>query len=112
MSRMVVEVYDAFRAANVDENLARAAAEAVVGREELATKLDLERAFGRVQTGQFDAGLKSEIGRFGAEVTSEVGRFGANLKADLRSLKGDVKLLTYGYSPVIIGLLIKLVFFP
>ena len=101
MSRMVVEVYDAFRAANVDENLARAAAEAVVGREELATKLDLERAFGRVQTGQFDAGLKSEIGRFGA-----------NLKADLRSLKGDVKLLTYGYSPVIIGLLIKLVFFP
>ena len=101
MSRMVVEVYDAFRAANVDENLARAAAEAVVGREELATKLDLERAFGRVQTGQFDAGLKSEIGWFGA-----------NLKADLRSLKGDVKLLTYGYSPVIIGLLIKLVFFP
>lgn len=47
MSLMVVEVYDAFRAANVDENLARAAAKAVVGREDLATKRDLERVFGR-----------------------------------------------------------------
>ena len=74
MSRMVVEVYDAFRAANVDENLARAAAEAVVGREDLAPKLDLEHA--------------------------------------ISGLKSDVKLLTYGYSPIIIGLLIKLVFFP
>ena len=101
MSRMVIEVYDAFRAANVDDSLARAAAEAVVGREDLATRLDFEHAFGRVQAGPFDTGLTSEIGRFGAE-----------MKPGLRGLRGDVKLLTYGYSPVIIGLLIKLVFFP
>ena len=145
MSLMVVEVYDAFRAANVDEKLARAAAKAVVGREDLATKRDLERAFGRVRAGRFDAGLKSEIdrfdaglkseigrfgtdakseigrfgveveseiGRFGTDVKSEIDRFGAEVRAEFRGLRGDVKLLTYGYAPVVTGLLIKLVFFP
>ena len=45
MSQIVSEVYDAFRAANVDESLARAAAGAIAGREDLLTKLDLERAY-------------------------------------------------------------------
>ena len=74
MSRIVTEVYDAFRAANVDENLARAAAGAIADREELVTKLDLERAVG--------------------------------------GLKSDLNLVKFGYGPTIIGLLVKLVFFP
>ena len=45
MSQIVSEVYDAFRAANVDKSLARAAAGAIAGREDLLTKLDLERAY-------------------------------------------------------------------
>jgi hypothetical protein len=44
MSAMVVELYDALRKAGVDDELARAAARAVLGvegREHLATKADL-----------------------------------------------------------------------
>ena len=85
MSQIVSEVYDAFRAANVDESLARAAAGAIAGREDLLTKLDLERAVTRMQT--------------------EISRVETDLKADM-------KLLKFAYGPAILGLLIKLVFFP
>lgn len=74
MSQMVVEVYDALRAAKVDENLAKAAAGAIGNREDLVTKLDLERA--------------------------------------VNGLKSDLNLVKFGYGPTILGLLIKLVFFP
>jgi len=33
----------------------------------------------------------------------------ANISADLKS---DMKLLKFGYGPVVLGLLVKLVFFP
>ncbi len=72
MSQTVTEVYDAFRAANVQEDLAKAAAAAIAGREDLATKL----------------------------------------KAAIADLTADPKLLKFGYGPAILGLLIKLVFFP
>ena len=63
MSQIVTEIYEAFRAANVGDDLAKAAAGAIFGREDLVTKLDLDRAMSRVQ---------SEI---------------ADLKADLELLK-------------------------
>lgn len=94
MSQIVTEVYDAFRAANVSENLARA--EAIAGREDLVTRLDLERATGRVE-----ADLKAGIG----QVRSE-------LKAEIADVKSDLKLLKFAYGPVVLGLLVKLVFFP
>ena len=92
MSQIVTEVYDAFRAANVQEDLAKAAAGAIVGREDLVTKLDLERDVNRMRT--------------------EIGRVGNDLKAAIADLKTDMKLLKFGYGPAILGLLIKLVFFP
>ena len=92
MSQIVTEVYDAFRAANVQENLAKAAAGAIAGREDLVTKLDLERDVNRMQT--------------------EIGRVGNDLKAAIADLKADMKLLKFVYGPAILGLLIKLVFFP
>ena len=88
MSQIVTEVYDAFRAANVQEDLAKAAAGAIAGREDLVTKLDLERDVNRMQT--------------------EIGRVDSDLKAAI----ADMKLLKFGYGPAILGLLIKLVFFP
>ena len=136
MSQIVTEVYDAFRAANVDENLARAAAGAIADREGLVTKLDLERAIGRVQagTGQVKADLTTEIGQVKADLTTEIGRvetdfkaeivrvetgFKAEIvrvetyfKAEIASLKADLKLVKFAYGPTILGLLIKLVFFP
>jgi phage shock protein A len=92
MSQIVTEVYDAFRAANVQEGLAKAAAGAIAGREDLVTKLDLERDVNRMQT--------------------EMGRVEADLKAAMADLKADMKVLKLGYGPAILGLLIKLVFFP
>ena len=50
MSQIVTEVYDAFRAANVQEEFAKAAAGAIAGREDLVTKLDLEHNVNRMQT--------------------------------------------------------------
>ena len=89
-------MYDAFRAANVGENLARAAAGALAGREDLVTKLDLERAIGRVE----------------ADLKAEIGRVEADLKAEIADVKSDLKLLKFAYGPVVLGLLVKLVFFP
>ena len=66
-------------------DLAKAAAGAIAGREDLVTKLDLERDVNRMQ--------------------AEIGRVDNDLKA-------DVTLLIFGYGPAIFGLLIKLVFFP
>ena len=74
MSQIVTGIYDAFRAAGVDDATAKAAAGAISGRDDLVTRLDLERAVSR--------------------------------------LEGDLKLLKFGYGPLILGLLIKLAFFP
>lgn len=41
MSVMIKEVYEAFKAANVDHEIASAAAEAIPGKENLATKEDM-----------------------------------------------------------------------
>ena len=65
---------------------------AITGREDLVTKLDLERDVNRMQT--------------------EIGRVDNDLKAAIADLKADMKLLKFGYVPAILGLLIKLVFFP
>ena len=85
MSQIVTEIYDAFRAANVDDALAKAAAGAIAGREDLVTKLDLERAI---------TTLRIEV------------------KADLSRIEADLKLLKFAYGPLIVGLLIKIAFFP
>ena len=103
MSQIVTEVYDAFRAANIGEELARAAAGAIAGREDSVTKLDLERAIGN---------LRTEIGRVDADLKAEIGRVETDLKTAIGRLEADLKLLKFGYGPAILGLLIKLVFFP
>ena len=85
MSQIVTEIYDAFRAAGVDDATAKAAAGAIAGRDDLVTTLDLERAITPLRSD-----LKTDIGR----------------------IEGDLKLLKFGYGPAILALLIKLVFFP
>ena len=147
MSQIVTEVYDAFRAADVDDALAKAAASAVTDREDLLTKLDLERAVGalRTESGRVETDLrteirrvetdlgneirrvekdlKSEIGRVETELGNEIRRVEKDLKAEsgrvekewkaaFGRLEADMKLLKFGYGPAILGLLIKLVFFP
>ncbi|MCY4030377.1 MAG: hypothetical protein OXH75_29205 [Acidobacteria bacterium] len=55
----------------------------------------------RAEIASLDTRLSTQI----AEVRTEV----ANVAADLKS---DMKLVKFGYGPVVLGLLIKLVFFP
>ena len=88
MSQVVTEIYDAFRAAGVDDAMAKAAAGALAGREELASKADI-------------AAVK-------AELSADI----AAVKAEVADLKADLKLLKFAYGPAILGLLIKLTFFP
>ena len=49
MSRIVTEIYDAFRAAGIDDATAKTAAGAISGRDDLVTRLDLDRAAGRLE---------------------------------------------------------------
>ena len=72
MSQIVTEIYDAFRAANVDDALAKVAAGAITDREDLVTKRDLERAITTLRT---------------------------EVKADLSRIEADLKLLKFAYGP-------------
>ena len=83
MSQIVTEVYDAFRAARVDDGLAKAAAAAIAGRDDLASKLDLERAAGRLQAEivRFEADLRTEIVRVETDLRAEIMRFETDLRA-------------------------------
>ena len=147
MSQIVTEVYDAFRAARVDDALAKAAAAAIAGRDDLASKLDVERATGRLQVeigqvktdlqGKIDkveTGLRAEIGqvktdlqekidkvesgmraefvRVETDLREKIDKVETDLRAEIGQIKADLKLLKFGYGPVIIGLLVKLTFFP
>ena len=56
--------------------------------------------------------MKAEIGRVEADLKAEIGRVEADLKAEIADVKSDLKLLKFAYGPVVLGLLVKLVFFP
>lgn len=84
ISMIVTEIYDALKEAGATEEKARAAAGAIPVAENLASKQDL-------------AELKAE------------------LKGDIAVVKRDVavlKLAVFSFSPTILALLVKLVFFP
>ncbi len=55
MSHLVTEVYEAFRAAGVDESASKAAASAIPLAHDIATRADIER-------------VRSEIGEFKADI--------------------------------------------
>ena len=106
---MVTEVYEALVSAGADEDKAKAAAAAIPVGERIATKQDIggvskEIADAKAESKQDIAGVRKEI----ADVKSE-------LKQDIAELKQDIAVLKFAvftFGPVIIGLLIKLVFFP
>ena len=100
MSIMVTEVYEAFVSAGADE--AKAAAAAIPVGEEIATKQDI-------------ADVKQEIADVKAGLKQEIADLKAELKQDIAAIKQDIAVLKFAvftFGPVIIGLLIKLVFFP
>ena len=63
---------------------------------------------GHVTSDQFKAGqaeVRAEIANLDTRLSNQISRIEAELKSDM-------KLLKFGYGPVVLGLLVKLVFFP
>ena len=61
-----------------------------------------------VTSDQFKAGqaeVRTEIANLDTRLSAQMSRIEADLKSDM-------KLLKFGYGPVVLGLLVKLVFFP
>ena len=102
MSIMVTEVYEALVSAGADEDKAKAAAAAILVGERIATKQDI-------------GNVGKEIADVKAELKQDIADVKAELKQDIAELKQDIAVLKFAvftFGPVIIGLLIKLVFFP
>lgn len=66
----------------------------------------------RAEIANLDTRLSTQI----AEVRTEVANLDTRLSTQIgkldADLKSDMKLLKFGYGPVVLGLLVKLVFFP
>ena len=66
----------------------------------------------RAEIANLDTRLSKQI----AEVRTEVANLDTRLSKQMSrieaDLKSDMKLLKFGYGPVVLGLLVKLVFFP
>lgn len=113
MSIMVTEVYEALVSAGADEAKAKAAASAIPVGERIATKQDIGDV--KQEIADVKAGLKQEIADVKAELKQEIADLKAELKQDIAAIKQDIAVLKFAvftFGPVIIGLLIKLVFFP
>ena len=91
MSIMIAEVYKALVEAGASEDSARAAAGAIPIAKDLATKEDL-------------ADLRTELKQDIADLRTELTRDAAELRATLR--------YNTMFLMLVIGLLVKLVFFP
>ena len=91
ISQIVTAITAALRTPGVVQAIAEAVAGARTGREEFASKAEVNA-------------LKADV----ADIKTDM----VALKADVADLKADLKLLKFGYGPVILALLVKLTFFP
>ena len=68
-----------------------------------------------VTSDQFKAGqaeLRAEIANLDTRLSTQIADVRTQMSRIEADLKSDMKLLKFGYGPVVLGLLIKLVFFP
>ena len=68
-----------------------------------------------VTSDQFKAGqaeLRTEIAELDKRLSTQVAELSTQISKVDADLKSDMKLLKFGYGPAILGLLVKLVFFP
>ena len=95
-SHVHIGLYDALREAGASEESARIAAGDFTAGPHLASKEDLLQAIGEV---------KVEIANFRSAMETR-------LNDKFAPLDRGMAVLKYGYGPIIVGLLVKLVFFP
>ena len=66
----------------------------------------------RAEIANLDTRLSNQIAEVRAEVANLDTRLSTQISRIESELKSDMKLLKFGYGPVVLGLLVKLVFFP
>ncbi len=66
----------------------------------------------RAEIANLDTRLSTQISEVRTEVANLDTRLSTQMSRIEAELKSDMKLLKFGYGPVVLGLLIKLVFFP
>ena len=103
---MVAEMYRALVEAGVSDSSAQAAASAIPAAEDLATRQDLAEV--KTELEQRITEVKTGLGQKITEVKTGLEQRIAEVRQDVAVLKFAV----FSFGPVIVGLLVKLVFFP
>lgn len=84
MSTILVELYDALKEAGTSEEKARAAAGAISGKTDLATKADLS---------ELRTGLRAEMAELRTELRAEMTELRSELRAEMAELRSEMALL-------------------
>ena len=127
MSLIVSEVYDALIEAGTSEEKARAAAGAIPVAERLATRDDIfvlkdDMAAFKDEIRNDMAVLRNDMAVFKDEIRNDMAVFKDEIRNDIAALQNDMvvfrhdlaslKLVVFSSVPALLGLLVKLVFFP
>ena len=78
----------------------------------LDTRLSTQISEVRTEIANFDTRLSTQISEVRTEIANLDTRLSTQMSRIEADLKSDMKLLKFGYGPVVLGLLVKLVFFP
>ena len=78
----------------------------------LDTRLSTQISEVRTEVANLDTHLSTQISEVRTEVANLDTRLSTQMSRIEADLKSDMKLLKFGYGPVVLGLLVKLVFFP
>ena len=78
----------------------------------LDTRLSTQISEVRTEVANLDTRLSTQISEVRTEVANLDTRLSTQMSRIEADLKSDMKLLKFGYGPVVLGLLVKLVFFP
>ena len=78
----------------------------------LDTRLSTQISEVRTEIANLDTRLSTQISEVRTEVANLDTRLSTQMSRIEADLKSDMKLLKFGYGPVVLGLLVKLVFFP
>ncbi len=119
MGLIVSEVYDALVDAGASPEKAKAAAGAIPSADNMTTKEDIARIEANMATKGELAKVEANMATKGelAKVEARLARVEANMatKEDLARLDKQVavlRLAVFGFGSTIVGLLVKLAFFP
>ncbi len=113
MSLIVSEVYDALIEAGASEEKAKAAAGAIPLAERLATKEDLAELKAAIDADltELKAAIDERFTKVDERFTKIDERF-IGIDGRFVKIERDLAVLKFGYGPIIVGLLIKIAFFP